>query len=81
MAKSAPDCYTGSVERVKKVAKVIPAGHWPDSAVEGVLYWVTRPAEERIEAGRELVRSTYQRLHGRPLPRMAKVARIFKPEP
>ncbi len=62
------------------VVKIIPAGQWPDSATDGVLYWVTRSPEERIEAGRELVRSTYLHLHRRPLPPMVKVARIFKPE-
>lgn len=69
------------MERLKRVAKVIPAGQGPDSATEDLLYWITRSPEERIEAGRELVRSTYRYLHGRPLPRMSKVGRIFQPEP
>ncbi len=69
------------MQRLKRVAKIIDPEHWPDLATEDLLYWIARSPEERIEAGRELVRSTYHYLHGKPLPPMSKVGRIFQPEP
>jgi len=66
---------------IKSVARVIDPEHWPDSTKEDILYWQTRPAEERVQFGRELVRKTHWFLHGCSLPRMSKIGRIFKPEP
>lgn len=69
------------MERLKKVARIIDPEHWPDSATEDLLYWIKRPPEERVEAGRELLLSSYGRIYGLPLPRMTKVGRVFEPEP
>lgn len=69
------------MQRLKRVARVIDPQHWPDSAAEDLLYWISRSPEERVEAGRELARSTYRYLNGKPLPRMNMVGRVFEPEP
>lgn len=65
---------------MKRTAKVIPAGRWPDSATENLLYWITRPPQERIAAGRELIVGIYRRVHPGRFPRMSKVGRPFQPE-
>lgn len=61
------------------MAKVIPAGEWSDSATDSLLYWIKRPPEERIQAGIDLVLTSYRHIHGRLPPRMTAVARIFEP--
>jgi len=68
------------MERIKKVARVINPELWPDTAREDMLYWLSRPAAERVVAGRELVRSTYLRLHGSAMPQTSRVGRVWVPE-
>lgn len=61
--------------RVKKVVTVLRRGEYTDSASEQSRYWITRPPAERVAFARELMRSSYRRLHGRPLPGIQKIAR------
>lgn len=75
-----PDSYyTESMDRMERVVKVIPAGTWPDSRAEQRAYWLSRPPAERVEAGRQLRRSTYRYMTGRDLPTvMERVVRVFR---
>ena len=63
---------------MKKVVRVIPNGEVRDSRNDSRLYWAGRSPAERIAAVKELRESTYRRIHGRPMPPMAKTARPFK---
>lgn len=67
------------MKRAKPVARIIEYDRWPDSAAEDLSYWLKRPPEERIRFGRALLVSAYRRVHGRPLPRTAKLGRVFEP--
>ncbi|MBI4422249.1 MAG: hypothetical protein HY554_00890 [Elusimicrobia bacterium] len=69
------------MERIKRVARVLDPQRWPDSAAEDLLYWITRPPQERVQFGRELIETAYRRVHGGRFPRMTKVGRVFHPEP
>lgn len=80
VAKSQDGCYTDVVGRVKRVARVIDPLQWPDSAAEDLLYWITRPPHERVQFGRELVETSYRRVHEGRFPRMNKTGRMFEPE-
>ena len=69
------------MEQMKRVVRVIPAGHWPDSRAEQRAYWLSRPPSERVQAGRELQRKMYWWMNGRELPgHMEKVVRVFRYE-
>lgn len=72
--------YTRGMERLKNVGRVIRAGTWPDSSLDQLRYWLKRPPAERVAAGRSLHIDNYFHIHGRPLPRMVKVVRPYKPE-
>lgn len=80
MASFGDGCYTGYMERIKRTGKVLDPSRWPDSGAEDLLYWITRPPEERVEFGRRLVVSSYRRVHGGRFPRMSRTGRIFEPE-
>lgn len=63
----------------KKIAvKVIPAGQWPDSSAENRAYWLSRPASERIDAGKKLRRKRWRLFHRQELPKLVKVFRVLR---
>lgn len=61
--------------------KVIPAGHWPDSAAESLAYWLARPPAERIASAKRLRRKYWRLFHRQELPALSRVARPFSPQP
>lgn len=74
-------CYTSRVEPVKRIGRVIEEDRWPDAAIEDMRYWLSRPPEDRVAFGRDLLLSAWRRTHGSPPPPMSRAGRIFKPEP
>lgn len=67
------------MEPRKLAVTVIPEGHWPDSSGENRRYWLSRPPAERIEAVKKLRRKRWRLFHGRDLPELVKVFRVYKP--
>lgn len=67
--------------RLRKVVRVLRRGEYVDSGMEQLRYWVTRPPAERVAAGRDLVRTSYRRVHGRPLPGVKRIVRRVVSKP